>query len=77
MQNSMNLPPAYIVTCEANPLRDDGKVIKTCLEMACAPVKSDHYLGLPYYPLDLSECDRRAKFIGNLVGGRKWVVGQM
>jgi hypothetical protein len=31
-QNRMNFPLAYIVTCEANQLRDDGEVMEACLK---------------------------------------------
>jgi versiconal hemiacetal acetate esterase len=48
-QNHKNFPPTYIVTCEADPLRDDGKVMEECLKKADVPVKSDHYSGLPHY----------------------------
>ena len=67
-RNRMNFPPAYIVTCEANLLRDDGKVIMACLKMACVRVKSDHYLGLPHYLWIFSTVTEGQKFIGNLVG---------
>jgi versiconal hemiacetal acetate esterase len=70
-QNRMNFPLAYIVTCEANQLRDDGEMMEACLKTAGVPVKSDYYLGLPHYLWIFPSVTERQKFIGNLVGGRK------
>ena len=48
-ENHKNFPPTYIATCEADPLRDDGKILEECLKNAGVPVKSDYYAGLPHY----------------------------
>jgi versiconal hemiacetal acetate esterase len=76
-ENHKNFPPTYIVTCEADPLRDDGKVMEACLKKAGVPVKSDYYAGLPHYFWIFPSVTEGQEFVGNLIGGCKWVVGQM
>lgn len=41
-------PPVYIVTCEFDPLRDDGKVLATSLRSEGIVVRHNHYSGLPH-----------------------------
>jgi versiconal hemiacetal acetate esterase len=76
-ENHKNFPPTYIVTCEADPLRDDGVVLEECLKKAGVPVKRDHYAGLPHYFWIFPSVTEGQQFVGNLIGGCKWVVGQM
>lgn len=76
-ENHKNFPPTYIVTCEADPLRDDGIVMEDCLKKAGVPVKRDNYAGLPHYFWIFPSVPEGQQFVGNLIGGCKWVVGQM
>ena len=76
-ENHKNFPPTYIAICEADPLRDDGKVMEECLKKAGVPVKSDYYEGLPHYFWIFPSVAEGQQFVGNLIGGCKWVVGQM
>jgi versiconal hemiacetal acetate esterase len=76
-ENHKNFPPTYIATCEADLLRDDGKVMEECLKKAGVPVKSDHYEGLPHYFWIFPGVTEGQQFVGNLIGGCKWVVGQV
>ena len=75
--NHGNFPPTYIVTCEADPLRDDGKVLEVCLKKAGVKVKSDYYEGLPHYFWIFPSVKEGKEFVGNLVEGCRWIVGQM
>ena len=76
-ENHKNFPPTYVVTCEADPLRDDGKVLELCLKKAGVPVKSDYYPGLPHYFWIFPSVPEGQQFVGNLIGGCKWIIGQM
>jgi acetyl esterase/lipase len=40
------LPPAYIVTCEHDPLRDEGIIYAMRLMAACVPVELHNYPGV-------------------------------
>lgn len=41
-------PPVYVVTCEFDPLRDDGMILLSSLESNHVNVRHDHYSGLPH-----------------------------
>ena len=70
-------PATYIVTCGADPLRDDGVVMEAALKKAGVPVKRDHYEGLPHYFWIYPQIPQGQQFVGNLIGGAQWVIGQM
>ncbi|KAG9531315.1 hypothetical protein KCU93_g2065, partial [Aureobasidium melanogenum] len=70
-------PPTYIVTCEFDPLRDDGIVLAKCLKNAGVPTKSDHYDGLPHVFWMFPNLPETKVFMENLLKGVDWVVKQM
>jgi len=74
--NHKNYPPTYIVTCEFDPLRDDGVIMEHALKKAGVPVKRDHYDGFPHY-FHIMPIPEAQQFVGNLIGGVKWLIGQM
>ncbi|VUC23951.1 unnamed protein product [Clonostachys rosea] len=41
-------PPTYIVTCENDPLRDDGKLLSSALTASGVAVDTKHFDGLPH-----------------------------
>lgn len=73
-QHLANFPATYIVTCGADPLRDDGIVMLTQLKEAGVRVRGDHYAGLPHmfwmFP-DFAGC---AQFNKNLLEGIRFVL---
>jgi versiconal hemiacetal acetate esterase len=75
--NHKDFPPTYIVTCEADPLRDDGIIMEGCLKKAGVPVKRDNYADLPHYFWIFPSVTEGKEFVGNPIGGCKWVVEQM
>ncbi|KEQ57763.1 uncharacterized protein M437DRAFT_70565 [Aureobasidium melanogenum CBS 110374] len=70
-------PPTYIVTCEFDPLRDDGIVLAKCLKSAGVPVKYDHYDGLPHVFWVNPILPETKVFMKNLLEGVDWVIRQM
>lgn len=72
-----HFPPTYIVTCEFDPLRDDGLVMAQSLKAAGVPVKADHYDGLPHCFWLFSSLPETEVFMKNAVDGVKWVINQM
>lgn len=47
--SSRELPPTYISTCGADPLRDDGTVIERALTRLGVPCRLRNYEGLPHF----------------------------
>jgi versiconal hemiacetal acetate esterase len=76
-ENLKNFPPSYIVTCGADPLRDDGVIMEKALKAAGVPVKSDNYPDLPHYFWIFPGIPQAQLFVGNLIAGTKWVIDQM
>lgn len=54
------LPPAIIVTADADPLRDDGIRYAERLRAAGVPVRFENYLGMPHAFLSLASLCRPA-----------------
>lgn len=75
--NHKNYPPTYIASCEFDPLRDDAYVIDAALKKAGVPTKHDHYKGLPHYFWIFPSVPEGQQFVGNLIGGVKWLISQM
>jgi versiconal hemiacetal acetate esterase len=71
------LPPTYIVTCEFDPLRDDGKILEMALKEVGVPVKRDHYDGLPHCFWVFPTLPETQRFVANTFAGIGWVIGQM
>ncbi|KAH0352685.1 hypothetical protein KCU83_g3392, partial [Aureobasidium melanogenum] len=70
-------PPTYIVTCEFDPLRDDGVVLAKCLKNAGVPTRYDHYDGLPHVFWVNPILPETKVFVENLLKGVDWVIKQM
>lgn len=69
-----NFPATYIVTCGADPLRDDGLVLQKQLEEAGVRVKGNHYVGLPHMFWMFPDFVGCARFNKNLLAGIKFVL---
>jgi len=66
-------PKTYIATCGKDPLRDDGRVLKTILEKEGVKTKHDNYDGVPHYFWMFPGIEGREEFLGNVVKGVQWV----
>lgn len=75
--NHKNYPPVYMVACEKDPLRDDAYVMEACLKKAGVPTKLDYYAGLPHYFWIFPTLPEGKEYVGNLIGGVKWLISQM
>ncbi|KAK5189348.1 Telomerase-binding protein [Exophiala xenobiotica] len=75
--NHKNFPPVYFVSCEKDPLRDDAYVMEAALKKAGVPTKHDTYPGLPHYFFIFPSLPESQQFVGNLIGGVKWLTTQM
>ncbi|KIV82066.1 hypothetical protein PV11_04202 [Exophiala sideris] len=75
--NHKNFPPTYFVSCEKDPLRDDATVMEAALKKAGVPTKHDYYKGLPHYFWIFPSVPEGQQFVGNLIGGVKWLISQM
>ncbi len=75
--NHKNFPPVYFVSCEKDPLRDDAYVMEAALKKAGVPTKHDTYKGLPHYFWLFPSVPESQQFVGNLIGGVKWLISQM
>ncbi|OJJ65608.1 hypothetical protein ASPBRDRAFT_35807 [Aspergillus brasiliensis CBS 101740] len=71
-----NFPPTYICTCEADPLRDDGTVMKKALRKAGVPTKLTTYPNLPHYFWIFPDLQATGKFVNDVISGVKWVISQ-
>lgn len=74
-KNLKDFPPVYISTCGKDPLRDDGKVLELMLKQEGVKTKSDYYDGMPHYFWMFPGIEGGVKFLENVVGGAKWVLG--
>lgn len=74
--NHKNFPPTYFVSCEFDPLRDDAYVMEAALKKAGVPTKHDHYKGFPHYFWIFPSVPEGQEFVGNLIGGIKWLLSQ-
>lgn len=70
-------PPTYIVTCEFDPLRDDGKVLAESLKTSGVDVKMEHYEGLPHCFWLFRSLPETEVFMRNTVEGMKWLINKM
>ena len=71
------LPPAYIATCEFDPLRDDGTIMAEGLKKAGVSVKTVHYSGLPHCFWNVPSLPETGGFMENTAAGVKWVISKM
>jgi len=74
--NHKNFPPVYFASCELDPLRDDAYVMEAALKKAGVPTKHDHYKNLPHYFWIFPSIPEGQQFVGNMLGGIKWVLSQ-
>ncbi|RGP60875.1 putative sterigmatocystin biosynthesis lipase/esterase stci [Fusarium sporotrichioides] len=70
------LPPSYIVTCEWDPLRDDGKVLADSMELLGVNVKRDHWNGMPHCFWLFPMVPEYTEFMEMAYKGFKWVIEQ-
>ncbi|KAH6867163.1 alpha/beta hydrolase fold-domain-containing protein [Thelonectria olida] len=71
------LPPAYIVTCGFDPLRDDGRVLAESMESRGLQVKRDHYEPLPHCFWMVPTLPESKTFTANAFQGIKWVLSKI
>jgi versiconal hemiacetal acetate esterase len=71
-----DLPPAYFVNCEYDPMRDDTTVMVKALREAGVPVKHDYYEGLPHIFWAFPRLPETKGFEEKLVEGVRWVLEQ-
>jgi versiconal hemiacetal acetate esterase len=76
-ESHKNFPPTYVVTCEFDPLRDDGKVIVKSLRNSGVAVKHDHYDGLPHCFWFFPGLPETQTFMANTFAAVKWVTDKM
>ncbi|EXJ87482.1 hypothetical protein A1O3_04442 [Capronia epimyces CBS 606.96] len=67
-------PKTYIVTCGADTLRDDGRLLQSELAKHGVPVQHDDYPGYPHVFWAMPGLKETAKFQANLVTGFKFVL---
>jgi versiconal hemiacetal acetate esterase len=69
-----DFPPTWILDCEKDCLRDDGRVLQAEMEDAGLKVKREVVKGMPHYywafPVQVAAEDFRKR----LLGGIKWVL---
>ncbi|KAI9368860.1 Alpha/Beta hydrolase protein [Aspergillus egyptiacus] len=68
-------PPVHITTSEADPLRDDGVVLGKVLREAGVEVRENQLKGLPHAYWFFNTLPEFPGFLGEVVGGIRWVVG--
>ncbi|KAK4145923.1 Alpha/Beta hydrolase protein [Dichotomopilus funicola] len=69
------LPPTYISTCGADPLRDDGTVIERALTRQGVPCRLRNYEGLPHFFWIYPEIPTGDTFREDTVEGVRFVLG--
>ncbi|CAK3789826.1 Versiconal hemiacetal acetate esterase [Lecanosticta acicola] len=72
-----SFPPTYFASCEFDPLRDDAFVMEAALRDAGVPTRHDHYKGFPHYFWIIPAVPEGREFIGKLMDGVRWLLGQM
>ncbi|KAJ5454894.1 uncharacterized protein N7458_005850 [Penicillium daleae] len=70
------LPPTYLVSCTADPLRDDARLFKQELDNHKVPNKITEYEGMPHYFWIFPQLKQRAQFLDDLVNGIWFILGQ-
>lgn len=73
--SSRGLPPTYISTCGADPLRDDGTVIERALTRLGVPCRLRNYEGLPHFFWIYPEIPTGDTFREDTVEGVRFVLG--
>jgi len=73
-KNLSHFPPTYIVTCGADPLRDDGMIMEELLKKAGVKTKSDTYPGMPHVFWAFPGLPSGQLFVQNLIGGIHFVL---
>ncbi|KAH8695376.1 lipase/esterase-like protein [Talaromyces proteolyticus] len=71
-----NFPPTYIAVCEADPLRDDGIILREVLKRAGIPVKLDHFKSLPHVFWAFDCPAPSGDFLGDVMSGISFIMGQ-
>ncbi|KAK4244015.1 Alpha/Beta hydrolase protein [Corynascus novoguineensis] len=69
-----NLPRTFISTCGADPLRDDGTVIKRALDRLGVPCRLRNYEGLPHFFWIYPEIATGDTFRADTVEGVRFVL---
>ncbi len=62
------LPPAYILTCGLDPLREEGRLYKTYLEAHGVPVEYVHEKAMPHGFLNFSRAFPKARTLPEEIG---------
>jgi versiconal hemiacetal acetate esterase len=67
-------PPAYLVACGVDPLRDDSIIMAAEMQRLGVKVKIDVYDGLPHVFWMIASLPSFERFIGNLLLGILFVL---
>ncbi|CAI6084155.1 unnamed protein product [Clonostachys chloroleuca] len=67
-------PPTHIVTCDNDPLRDDGKILSSALSASGVAVDTKHFDGLPHCFWIIPSLPESEVFLQDLIQGVKEAV---
>jgi acetyl esterase/lipase len=69
-----DFPPTWILDCEKDCMRDDGRVLQAEMEDAGSQVKREVVKGMPHYYWSFPVQDAAEDFRKRLLAGLKWVL---
>jgi len=69
-----DFPPTWILDCEKDCMRDDGRVLQAEMEDAGLEVKREVITGMPHYYWSFPIQDAAEDFRKRLLAGLKWVL---
>ena len=67
-------PPTWIIDCEKDCLRDDGRVLQAEMEEAGLRVQREVVRGMPHYYWSFPVQKAAADFRGRVLRGLRWVL---
>jgi acetyl esterase/lipase len=69
-----DFPRTWIVTCEKDPLRDDGVILENMLIAHGVVVQRKHYNGFGHCFWIFPQIDKRLELLADVVNGVKFVI---
>ena len=67
-------PRTWMVTCEKDPLRDDGVILEKMLVAQGVVVQRKHYKGFGHCFWIFPQLDKRMEFLADVVSGVKFII---